>query len=94
MAVLNTYSKQPNDVLDYDLDYSEFLSAGDSLSNLSTAAVSPSGLTVHTPLVIGKTLKIWVQGGSAGVKYKVTVQAVTVLGRTKEDELIFRVKDI
>jgi hypothetical protein len=92
MAVLNTYTKQPNDVLDYDIEYADFLSEGDSLAS-AIATVSPSGLIVHTPLVVGTTIKLWVEGGTSGVKYKITVKTVTTLSRTKEDELIFRVKD-
>lgn len=92
MAVLNTYTKQPNDILDYDVEYVDFLSEGDSLLS-ATATVSPIGLTVNTPLIVGTTVKLWVSGGTAGIKYKVTVKTVTALSRTKEDELIFRLKD-
>lgn len=92
MAILNTFTKQPSDVLDYDVDYTDFLSPGDSLAS-ATATVSPAGLVVHTPLVVGNIIKLWVEGGVDGTKYKVTVNTVTALSRTKEDELVFRIKD-
>jgi hypothetical protein len=92
MAILNTHTKQPAEELDYDIEYVDFLSAGDSLLS-GTASVSPAGLTVHAPLVVGTGLKVWVSGGSAGTSYKVTVRATTVLGRIKEDELVFKIKE-
>lgn len=92
MAILNTYIKQPSEVLDYDIEYVDFLSDGDSLFS-GTASASPAGLTVHAPLVVGTKLKVWVEGGTAGITYKVTILATTTLSRTKEDELVFRVKE-
>ena len=92
MAILNTYIKQPTETLDYDIEYVDFLSDGDSLQ-AGASSVSPVGLTVHSPLVVGTKLKVWVEGGTVGVTYKVTVQATTALGRVKEDELVFKIKE-
>lgn len=93
MAVIARYTPQPNDNLDYDVRYDDFLSDGDSVS-YGTASVSPSGLTVNAPLAVGNSLKLWVSGGVAGVKYKVTVRMFSTLGREKEDEIIFKVKEV
>lgn len=93
MAILATYTKQPAERKDYDLDYSDWLPNGDTVAS-ATATVSPSGLTVDAPVVVsGKTVKLWVSGGTGGVKYKVTVKATTTVGRIDEEELIFNVKD-
>lgn len=93
MAIIARYTPQPSDNLDYDVRYDDFLSEGDSLA-YGTATVSPVGLVVQSPMVVGQTLKLWVSGGVAGVKYKVTLRAFTTLGREKEDELIFKVKEV
>lgn len=92
MAILNTFVKQPAEYLDYDIDYEDFLSAGDAVAS-GSVAVTPAGLAVDSPLVIGKTLKVWVNGGTAGTTYKVEVTMTTTLGRVKQDELRFRIKD-
>lgn len=92
MAIIARYTPQPNDNLDYDVRYDDFLSEGDSLA-YGQVTVSPAGLTVNPPLVVGTTLKLWITGGTPGVKYKVTLRAFTTQGREKEDELIFKVKD-
>lgn len=93
MSVLNTFTKQPADVLDYDIEYVGFLSPGDSVLS-GVATVEPAGLVVQTPIKVGTTLKLWISGGTHGTKYKVTVTATTALGRTKQDELLFKVKDV
>jgi hypothetical protein len=92
MAILNTFTKQPAESLDYDIEYEDFLSTGDSVAS-GTAVATPSGLTVDAPLVVGTALKLWVSGGTAGTTYKVEVTMTTALGRIKQDELRFRIKD-
>ena len=93
MAVIASYTQQPADNLDYDIDYGEWLSNADSLLS-ATVAVAPAGLTVQSPLVVGERVKLWVSGGTSGTKYKVTVTTTTTLGRIKQDEIKFSVKDI
>ena len=93
MAIVATYKQQPADNLDYAFDYTEFLQSGDSVAS-GTITVSPSGLTVTGPVVSGKQLKYWVTGGASGVKYKVTVTMRTAVGRIKQDEAIFQIKDV
>ena len=93
MTVLNTYDKQTADVLDYDIDYEDFLSPGDSVFS-GVVSVAPAGLTIDPPMVVGKTLKLWVSGGTSGVTYKADITMTTAQGRVKQDELRFRIKDI
>lgn len=93
MTVLNTYDKQTADVLDYDIDYEDFLSPGDSILS-GAVSVTPSGLSVEPPMVLGKTLKLWVSSGTSGVTYKADITMTTAQGRVKQDELRFRIKDI
>lgn len=89
MAFIANFVQQPADRLDYDIPYD--VASGDSV--LSTVAtVSPAGLTV-TALVVGNKVKLWVEGGTNGVSYKVTVTTTTTLGRIKQDELKFKIKD-
>lgn len=92
MAILATFIKQPADVLDYDIDYSDWLTEGDNVASVATA-VSDDGLTISQTAVIDPIAKIWVTGGTAGETYKVTVTATTAEGRTKQDEFKIRVKE-
>lgn len=94
MAVLETFEKQPVDVLDYDIDYSNWLPDVDVVDAVSTN-VSPTGLVVNTALITndGTRVKLWVSGGVDGVTYKVEVTATTSEGRVKQDEIRFRCKE-
>jgi hypothetical protein len=102
-VILGTFYKQPAESLDYDIDFSQFLTDGDTL--LSTGnppvpspldvVVSPSGLTLGPTFVIesGKTIKQWLSGGTNGGKYKITLTATSNAGRVKQVEFVVRVKD-
>lgn len=94
MAILATFEKQPADVLDYDVDYTEWLPNGDAVDSV-TYAVTPTGLEIESAVVVnsGTRVKLWVSGGTAAKTYKVELTATTTLGRVKQDEVRFRVKE-
>lgn len=92
MAIIASYKQQPADNLDYAFDYSDFLQSGDSLLS-ATATVSPTGLTVTTPVVSGQQVKFWLTGGVSGTKYKLTITTTTAIGRVKQDEAYVTIKD-
>lgn len=101
--ILGTFYKQPAETLDYDIDFAEFLSDGDTLVSQGTppvpnplnVVVSPSGLTLGLTFVIdsGTTIKQWVSGGVDGGKYKITITATSNAGRVKQVEFVVRVKE-
>lgn len=94
MALLGTFNKQPQEILDYDIDYSEFLPESDTIVDHVTSA--DEGLTVLSSATIdaGKGVKVWVGGGVTGNTYKVQVRAVSGDGRVKEAEFKVRVKEV
>jgi len=91
--ILNRYTKQPADRLDYDLEYADWLSAGDALLS-AVAVVEPvGGVTLDDPLIDGTRVKIFASAGANGMNYKITVTTTTVLFRIKQDEFYVRVRD-
>ena len=92
MAYLATYTKQPADKLDYDCDCSDVVGTTDSV-HTAVATVTPSGLTVSAVIVDDSTVKLWVESGTTGTTYKVELTVTTTLGRIKQGELRFKVKD-
>lgn len=91
MARIANFIQQPSDTLDYDIPYE--LVEGDTIAS-SVAVVIPAGLDVdNPPTIIDNRVKIWVSGGEAGTKYKVEVTTTTTLGRVKQDELYFVIKE-
>lgn len=90
---LGTVTQQPAERLSYTIDYSQFLTDGDNVQT-ATAAVSPVGLTVDTVSVLDPRVRFFVEGGTTGVRYKVTINVETADGRQLQDELIFKIKEI
>ena len=94
--ILATYTKQPADVLDYDIDYVEWLASGDTIdSATATATPDDDSFEILEPLVIvtGTRVKVWTRGGLNVSTYKVEVTTTTTGGRTKQDEFRVRVKE-
>lgn len=90
--ILATYTKQPADVLDYDVEYSDFMGGIDALSS-KTVTATPTGINVDSSSIVGTRVKVWLSGGTNGVTYKITVTATTSDGRVKQDEFKVKVKD-
>ena len=90
---LGNFNKQPVEIIDYDIDYSEWLTPGDNVQAASVE-VAPVGLTVESTFINDPRVKIWVPGGTTGTAYKLTVTATTADGRVKQDEFKVKVKDI
>ena len=96
--ILATYEKQPAEYKDYDIDYTPWLTpAEDVISSVTTVVSSTAEATPTLTVDLAQTTvyvaKLWLSGGTAGVKYKVTVRMETDAGRIDESELIFNVKD-
>ena len=90
---LGNFSKQPSELLDYDIDYSEWLTAGDNVSR-ATVDIEPAGLTLESVFINDPFIKIWLSGGSHGSTYKLTVTMSSDDGRIKQDEFKLKVKDL
>lgn len=89
---LGTFTKQPVEVKDYDLDYSEWLVAADTVES-AEVTVEPAGLTVGSVFTQNKKIKVWLSAGTNGTVYKLTVTMTTANGRVKQDEFKVKVKD-
>lgn len=89
---LGTFTKQPVEVKDYDLDYSEWLVAADTVE-AAEVTVEPAGLTVGSVFTHDTKVKVWLSAGSDGAVYKLTVTMTTADGRVKQDEFKVKVKD-
>jgi len=70
--------KQPEDVLDYALDWSDALSGGDAIQSYSVAV---TGATKDSDSIAGDVVTVWISGGTSGSVAKIVASAVTVAGR-------------
>ncbi|MBP9155855.1 MAG: hypothetical protein KBF48_12995 [Xanthomonadales bacterium] len=107
MSILGVVMKQPAEVIDFDIDYSEYflqLSGGDTISTV-TAVISsgndgggddlvlgPGGLP-ETVLVGDDKGKVWIGAGVDGVTYKITVTMTSTAARVREHDVRIIVKE-
>ena len=91
--ILGSFSKQPVEVLDYDIDCSDWIVSDDAVVS-ATATVDGTGLVINSVFVSSPRIKVWLSAGTNGSSYKVTVTITTDDGRIKQVEFRVRVKDV
>ena len=74
--------KDPNEVLDYEIDWSARL-GGDTISSVTWTV--PGGITKNSDTVSGDIAVIWLSGGTAGTSYDIGCRVVTTGGRTHDE---------
>ncbi len=77
-------AKDPDDVLDYSLDWSDVLAA-DANDTIESVAwtIEPAGeLTKDSQAEAGAISTIWLSGGEAGTRYEIGCLLTTTGGRT------------
>ena len=90
--ILGTFIKQPADITDYDVEYQEWLPAGDILLD-TQVTVAPDTITIQSARVVDQRVNIWLEGGEVGTTYKFTVTTTTTQGRVRQDEFRVKIKD-
>lgn len=93
VQIYGRFSKQPNEVLDYDVDMTDWFSnRADSIASFTVSV--PTGITEVGSNRNGNVIKIILSGGSIGEKYKVTVLVTTSTGVVKEVDFIVSIKEV
>jgi hypothetical protein len=90
------YVKDPNALLDYDVDWNKpgdaWLLSGDTIVS-STFTVVDTGIVLGTggfaPSFTTTKTKVWVSGGSLGQEHRVVNHVVTAQGREEDHTLVF-----
>lgn len=86
-----TILKDPDAILDYTFDWAPWLDAvGDSIS--SKTIIVPSGMTSPSSQIVGKTVIVWLAGGTAGQTYQVTCRITTTSTPARTDDRSIYVK--
>lgn len=103
MALLDRFDKQPSEIKKYQIDYSEWLATGETVTAVGTAVtllnpatgdVGEPTLTIGTTQIVGgNVFEYYVSAGTDGKRYKVTFQADTSDTQRVESEIEFKVSD-
>lgn len=86
--------KDPSDVLDYSLNWTEFLEDDADTITSSSWAVTPSGLTLGENQYASGITTVWVSGGTSRETYTITNTITTESGRTIERSVRLPVRDL
>lgn len=92
MSVLGKFTKQPAEVLDYDVDFSDWLSNRTDLPQTFSVTV-PTGIILDSSVRLGNVVKVVLSGGTSGQKYRITVRLSTDTGLLKEADFDVAVKE-
>ena len=87
-----TFTKDPDAVLDYSVDWSLWL-AGDQIASSEWLLEGGALIEKVTDSHTATKATVWLRGGQAGTTYLVTNRIVTVAGRTDDRSISVRVED-
>lgn len=79
------YIKDPDAILDYTINWSSWLPAGDAIAESTWTA--GNGITIDSDSNTSTSATVWLSGGTVGATYTVTNHIVTDDGR-EEDQTI------
>ena len=82
--------KDPDDVLDYSIDWTARL-AGDTIS--SSIWIVPAGITKDSDSNTDSISTIWLSAGTVGQRYNITNRITTVAGRTIDNTVSLIVQE-
>lgn len=89
---MSVYVKDPDAVLDYKVDWADWLAAtGDAI--VTSTWLVPAGVTKTDEDNTTATATIWLSGGTAGSSYQVTNRVTTTQGRTDDRTIQIIVRD-
>lgn len=85
-------SKDPNEVLDYVLDWSDRLDTGDTISTSTWSIVTSSpALVIDSESETTTTATVWLSAGTVDVDYELLNRVVTAAGRTMDQTVFIRI---
>lgn len=88
---MRTFVKDPNDVLDYLWDWSDWLATGETIA--TSQMIPTAGITVDSAPSTDTTATAWLSGGTAGVNAQVTNRITTNQGRTRDETILLQIRE-
>lgn len=82
--------KDPNEKLDYTIDWSAALVATDTIT--ASEWTIPEGITATAQTFDNTKAIVWLSGGAEGVKYAVANRVTTAGGRIMERTVTIKIK--
>lgn len=90
---LGAIIQQPAEVLDYDLDFTNWIGATGDVVISTEVTSTPAGLEIVALVGSPTRVKLWISGGTDGQVYSVEITSTTQGGRVKQDELAVHIRE-
>ena len=87
---MSNFMQCPDSNLDYRVDWSAWLDASDRIT--VSVWVAETGLTIGVNTHTDRETLVWLTGGRAGTRYRVTNTITTAQGRVHCQVLVIRVE--
>jgi hypothetical protein len=88
---VSIYIKDPDAVLDYAVDWTDWLPAGDSITG-RTVAVESGDVVKASDNLAGAVVTAWISGGTVGTNASVRFRVTTAQGRTDDRTIYLKVR--
>lgn len=85
--------KDPDEVVDYQVDWSARLDEGDAIASSTWSVSVGAGLVIASNTFSDTTTTVWLSAGDAGVNYTLLNRVTTSGGRTFDQSVKLRIKE-
>jgi predicted transcriptional regulator len=92
-SILGRFTKQPDEVLDYDVSYDDWFD-GRTDTPSSFTVVAETGITIDSSARTGNVIRVVLSGGTNGESYKITTLLTTSDAIVKEADFVVKIKAI
>lgn len=90
---IKKFTKDPDAVLDYTIDWSAWLAAGDTITAVS-ASTNDASLVIDSSSFTTDETTVWLSAGIIGETYDVTVHVTTNGGREDDRTITINMKEL
>lgn len=86
---MSSYVKAPEEVLDYDVDWSAWLAVGETITTraVTSTVVGGTDVTIDSSSIVGDRVVAWISGGELGATSTVSFSMTTSEGRTSRRDI-------
>ena len=86
--------KDPDEVLDYQIDWTSALDEGDTIATSAWSIVTAPDavLEIDSETNAATTTTVWLSGGTLGVRYGLLNRITTVGGRTMDQSVYIKIR--
>jgi hypothetical protein len=83
------FEKDPDAVLDYEFDWSDWLPSGDTIA--SAVVEAETGIVIDSQANTSTAVTVWLSGGTANTGYEVTCHITTAEARQDDRTITIHV---